>query len=125
MSMRGWFYAAYFTLLGCAIAVVVAITSSPAAAAEQPNYIDRMAFAYWGERHPTAAERAIADQLPAREHRLPPPDEWYGDIRVCDADHNPPEWMTRFGGFCQQIAYPDRQSLMFTGTDAIFKFKHN
>lgn len=127
-------FVAYVAAMTVAFAVASMIVVAPPVAAQDQATINRMDeqwFAYWqARRHPatSAIEVQVADDeivLPERDPILPPPSEWYGDIRICDADHNPPKGFTNFGGFCDQTEYPDRQSLLFTGTDAIFGFKHN
>ena len=122
--------AAFVAIVASFIIAGMVIFAPPIAAAETPNRMDIAAFAYWERQMAEATDidavRVIDAQAPRggdRPHILPPPAEWDGDIRVCDADHNAPDGWTRFGGFCQQIAYPDRQSLLFQGTDAIFGFK--
>lgn len=131
MSKRLTFIACVAALTAAFVVAASTLMSAPAAA-QEPAYVtplDEIAFAMW-PRHATEAQRAIALQVDDsrtierdRPHVLPPVDDWYGDIRICEADHNPPEGFTRFGGFCDQTKYPDRQSLMFQGTDAIFGFK--
>lgn len=107
MSRNAFEFFAYASALAAIVVVGVMTLSAPVAAAQSASvtYLDEAAFAR--DRDPI----------------LPPPSEWTGDILACDPSHNPPEWMTRFGGFCQQIAKPAKRSLIYTGEDLIFGFK--
>lgn len=112
MSRRPFELLAYGSALAALVVVGIMTLSGPAAAQSPAsvNRLDEAAFSYWaGERE--------------RPDILPPVEEWTGDVSACDADHNPPEWMTRFGGFCQQIAVPAKRSLLYTGANLIFGFK--
>ena len=117
---------AYLAIIAAFVVSGMVVFAQPAAAIDVVTYIDQQAFAYWEHQRAEADDVDAVKVIDASAERrpiLPPVDEWDGSIRVCDPDHDPPDGWTRFGGFCQQIAYPDRQSLLFTGTDAIFGFK--
>lgn len=119
---------AYLAIVAAFVVTGMVVLAQPAAAAEAPNWMDRQAFAYWEHQRAQADEvdaLQVIDQQAERRPILPPVHDWSGNIRACEPENNPPEWMTRFGGFCQQIAYPDRQSLIFQGEDAIFHFTHH
>lgn len=135
--LRRLTFIAYVAAATAAFIVASMTLMAPPAAAQQPatvNRLDEQWFAYWNSRRSAAAEAidaqvaddetvVILNDDSERDRILPPVSDWNGDIRVCDAANNPPEGWTRFGGFCDQIKYPDRQSLLFQGTDAIFGFK--
>lgn len=115
MSLRGLTLLAYIAALTAIIVAGWLTFAGPAAAQygqhDEITYIDQQAIDRWdrGDRFPN----------------LPPVSTWHHAGYWCEPEQNPPEGWTRFGGFCQQIAFPDRMSLMFTGTDNIFGFKHN
>lgn len=135
MSKRGLFFISYVAAITALLTAAWLTFAAPASAAETPNWMDRAAFAYWEHQRAQAddvdalqvIDAQVADDASGSNNIALPSfgrTQFTHINKFCEAEQNPPEGWLRSNGYCGLTDQMAKGSLMYTGEDYNFGFKH-